>query len=132
MTVWLKVFSISIIAINIACCPLYAKDVIKVVYFDQFEPLSWRESGQMHGVFIDAVNAVFKTPSTPYIYDVQANVFHRTVILDSIVLMNIPCHLVRCYPLELHLIPDEPYKIWFILVHDCERLYGVNPVIIPL
>ncbi|WDP90139.1 MAG: transporter substrate-binding domain-containing protein [Desulfobacter sp.] len=40
--------------------PVSARETVRFVYFDQFEPFSWCENGQMKGLFVDVVNMVFK------------------------------------------------------------------------
>ena len=36
--------------------PLYAQDTMRLVYFENFPPYSWREDDQMQGILIDVVN----------------------------------------------------------------------------
>lgn len=36
--------------------PLYAQDTMRLVYFENFPPFSWREDDQMKGILIDVVN----------------------------------------------------------------------------
>lgn len=69
MNAGLKIVATCIIILNGLCFPLCANGVIRFVYFDQFEPLSWKENGQMKGVFIDAVNEVFKTLEIDVIHE---------------------------------------------------------------
>ncbi len=36
--------------------PAYAQDTMRMVYFENFPPFSWREDDQMQGILIDVVN----------------------------------------------------------------------------
>jgi polar amino acid transport system substrate-binding protein len=43
---------------------------LKIVYFDQFEPFSWRENNKMKGLFIDVVNeAIGKRMGLPVLHE---------------------------------------------------------------
>ncbi|MCP4023872.1 MAG: transporter substrate-binding domain-containing protein, partial [Desulfobacteraceae bacterium] len=44
-----------LIAIVLFCTPAFAQKPIKIVYFENFAPFSWKENNQMHGILIDVL-----------------------------------------------------------------------------
>ena len=56
----MKSFLLFLLAICIST-PAFSKKTLKLVYFDNYAPFSWKENNQMHGILIDVLHEALQT-----------------------------------------------------------------------